>query len=86
MAVILIIDLLAIRYRIRVVVGGIVFKSHGQRMDHYLRTYFLADIISLTILLIDITHNNLGYFTLIFSLKLLVAIEISGQIFYKLYV
>ena len=68
----------------RVVIKGKVAATHAEVMDNYLKSYFLVDVISLLILWMDIGIKNMNYFLLIFIIKLLVAFEISNQIFYKL--
>lgn len=83
-ACIIFIDFFAVRYRIRVVHKGRVLRNHGERLDQYLKGFFAIDFISLVILLVDIFRDNLGYFALLFSIKIIAAMDISEQIFYKL--
>ena len=52
-------------------------------MHHYIKTYFLLDLISLIIILIDISKFNLGYFKLIFLVKVVTVVSINQQIFYN---
>lgn len=84
LAVILLVDFLAIRYRIRIVAQGRLIKSHSALLRRYLNTYFLPDLIALVILLLDVAGVELSYFRLLITLKLFLLIEINGEIFYKL--
>ena len=89
-AFILVFVLLAVRYRVKRVisagstVGGRLARGHGEALDQYLKGFFIIDLISLIILLVDIWRNNMGYFLLLFLLKIPSAFRITTEVFYKL--
>lgn len=83
-AFILTIDCFAIRYRIRTVIRGRLVSSHAQLLKRYLKHYFVTDLIGLAIIFLDLVSIRMGYFRLVFMLKLFILFDINEQIFYKL--
>ena len=59
-------------------VGGRLVRGNGEALDQYLKGYFAIDLISLIVLLVDIWRNNMGFFLLLFLLKLPSAFRLTG--------
>ena len=83
--ILLAVDMLVVRPRVRVEIKGRRIRSHSDTLRFYITHFLLADLLGIVIICVDLlTSRNLIFLKSIFYLKIVSIREINRQISYKL--